>query len=493
MYYETGIIDVDSFSNLRVTWNRYNDYFPMWSPDGTKIAFLSSPERGSGIYHSLGRVATVDSGGSRVITVIDAKDLGTRYEHGIHGVDMAPFPPVWSPDGKRVAFFVHERSPPKPENALGGTGGKWLGGLHGYGVYTVGVDGSDLRRIAAGYGGAAWSPDGGRLALVTLHGDAYGLITVAADGGDPRVIMRVSGIEGPQRKISLTPVAWSPDGRHILLRCDGRVCVVNLNGELVGLSPPLDPDGWGLDASWSPDGSRIAVLGAFDATRVSRDLSDPIVLFTMAPDGSDVRYLLGRRKDRELKPLGAVRSREFQGSAVCGAVPDCAILWRVRDTLAGSATLDWWPVWPMARWEGVELVGLHVEALSLSESRLWGRIPAELSELPELRRVLLNGNILYGSIPAELGQIANLTHLDLSDNELTGAIPPELGQLAKLERLDVRDNRLTGTIPAELVQLVNLDALYLRGNALTGCIPPALHEVPDNDLDSLGLPDCKPG
>ena len=318
------------------------------------------------------------------------------------------------------------------------------------------------------------------------------------------------------RRISLTPESWSPDGRHILLNCDDRVCVVNLDGELVGVSPPLKPvvRRQGVATAWSPDGSRVAVFGEFDVARHSRDQSEPIVLFTMAPDGSDVRYLLSRRKNGKLKPLGAVRVREFELFPGCGAVLDCEVLWRLWDTLAGSPTLKWWSYGHML-WEGVKLAGLRVESLALPERRLWGRIPAELRELPELRRVLLGGNLLYGSIPVELGQIAKLTHLDLNGNELTGPIPPALGQIAKLTHLDLNGNELTGPIPpalgqianlihldlsgneltgpipTELTQLVDLKYLYLAGNELTGCIPPTLHRIPHNDLASLGLPDCE--
>ena len=35
-----------------------------------------------------------------------------------------------------------------------------------------------------------------------------------------------------------------------------------------------------------------------------------------------------------------------------------------------------------------------------------------------------------------------------------------------------------------------LQALYLAGNPLTGCVPQALRDIPNNDLSTLGLPDC---
>ena len=50
---------------------------------------------------------------------------------------------------------------------------------------------------------------------------------------------------------------------------------------------------------------------------------------------------------------------------------------------------------------------------------------------------------------------------------------------------------LTGTVPEELVRLNSwLEELRLSGNSLTGCIPVDLRDVPNHDLDQLGLPDC---
>ena len=49
---------------------------------------------------------------------------------------------------------------------------------------------------------------------------------------------------------------------------------------------------------------------------------------------------------------------------------------------------------------------------------------------------------------------------------------------------------MTGEIPPELGGLANLTRLLLSDNRLTGCVPPRLRDVPDNDLDQLGLPFC---
>ena len=119
-----------------------------------------------------------------------------------------------------------------------------------------------------------------------------------------------------------------------------------------------------------------------------------------------------------------------------------------------------------------------------------GEIPPELGGLSNLQWLDLGANQLTGEIPPELGGLSNLAELFLADNGLTGEIPPELGGLSNLAELFLDGNQLTGEIPPELGGLSNLQRLYLSDNRLTGCVPPRLRDVPDNDLEQLGLPFC---
>ena len=247
-----------------------------------------------------------------------------------------------------------------------------------------------------------------------------------------------------------------------------------------------------------------------------------------------------------------------------GLKSDCGMLLAARDTLAGTASLNWSADTPIADWTGVALgeasgrvteillVGMglngriptelgslaNLRHLILAGNQLTGEIPPELGGLSNLTRLFLDNNGLTGEIPPELGRLSNLTYLVLAGNQLTGEIPPELGGLSNLQwlwlagnqltgeippelgrlsnltqlvldnngltgeippelgglsnltGLALHDNQLTGEIPPELGGLSNLEWLYLSDNRLTGCVPPRLRDVPDNDLDQLGLPFC---
>ena len=130
-----------------------------------------------------------------------------------------------------------------------------------------------------------------------------------------------------------------------------------------------------------------------------------------------------------------------------GLMRDCITLLGLKDSLRGTAALNWGVNAAIATWNGVNI----------------GGIPSQVTKL------LLPTKSLSGSIPSALGQLSELTQLDLSRNSLTGEIPGELGGLS------------------------NLEVLRLSGNSFTGCIPMALISVATNDLSSLGLPECVEG
>ena len=183
---------------------------------------------------------------------------------------------------------------------------------------------------------------------------------------------------------------------------------------------------------------------------------------------------------------GAVSAQQASACATGGAVPDpddnpglvsdCATLLAARDTLAGTATLNWSADTPMSEWDGVGYQGtpLRVDWLGLRDKGLTGEIPAGLGNLSNLGELSLFDNQLSGEIPTELGSLSNLLVLYLHGNQLTGEIPSELGNLSNLRFLSLRENQLTGEVPAELGNLSNLTRLILNSNHLTGELPQSL-------------------
>ncbi len=467
--YELATTRIGGSAGQRLTANGRFDNYPSWSPDGRRIAFVAGR---STSYNELDqatlRVIRAD-GSDRQIISID------EYGVGFH-------PPQWSPDGTRLAV---------------------VGGRHGFrrdhAVFVGSADGSDMQRLGGAASGPSWSPDGTRLAFVgpeTFQGDERVLFTMAADGTDVQRVPlpagwqpHYAGTHGVLVSLNWIPtLAWSPAGDHLLYTCGHQVCVVTLDGTPVGRSPiELDR---GSVAAWSPDGSRIAVAAGSYWIDFLVEWADPVdeLLYTMAPDGSDVRLLAKYDAEGQLRAVVREPDRGDVDVAGCGAgmavpdaaanpglVRDCETLLRVQ--AAWQHSLNWDTDRSLGEWDGIVLGGSppRVHELRLaawSEPRnswkrlgLWGTVPPELGALDQLRVLNLRGNTLTGNIPPQLGQLTRLVKLDLSDNYLGGKVPPELGALAGLRALAL-------------------------ANFLTGCVPP---ELPVVDREELELPDCEAG
>ena len=160
------------------------DHAPAWSPDGARIAFAS------------------DRGGQKELYVMDAAG-GSNVARLTNGVGFVGRPD-WSADGSRIAFdcviengnldvcavnadgtgFVRLTSDPASDFAADWSpAGQIAFATARYGLSEIAVmngDGSGVRRVAAGVGGADpdWSPDGARI----LFADGSNVYVMQADG-----------------------------------------------------------------------------------------------------------------------------------------------------------------------------------------------------------------------------------------------------------------------------------------------------------------------
>ena len=90
------------------------------------------------------------------------------------------------------------------------------------------------------------------------------------------------------------------------------------------------------------------------------------------------------------------------------------------------------------------------------------------------------------------GTPPRVTKLELANRGLAGELSGLVGELTGLTELRLDGNALTGRIPSKVALLTGLTHVYLGGNALTGCLPRSLRAAANNDLATLGLPDCGP-
>ncbi|WVZ14956.1 hypothetical protein V8G54_012522 [Vigna mungo] len=108
-----------------------------------------------------------------------------------------------------------------------------------------------------------------------------------------------------------------------------------------------------------------------------------------------------------------------------------------------------------------------VTSIDLSNNKLVGEIPREITYLNGLLYLNLSHNQLIGHIPQSIGNMESLLSIDFSRNKLYGEIPPTISYLTFLSMLDLSYNNLNGKIPTG-TQLQTFDASNFIGNNLCG-------------------------
>ncbi|HEU4712901.1 MAG TPA: carboxypeptidase regulatory-like domain-containing protein [Pyrinomonadaceae bacterium] len=235
---------------------------PVYSPDGSKIAFT----RRSGFHSDIGMM---NADGTNVVTVISGS--GSPETHN--------FNPSWSPDGTKVVFSSSRSGPGKVEI--------WVANIDGTGLVrlttNIQVSQDGQGPIFSSDTDPAWSPDGTRIAFAsTREGIADTEIWIMnPDGSNP---VRLTADDVDDR----TP-DWSPDSQRIAFAKSngGGVHIMNRNGSNVVSVMPFA--GW---PAWSPDGSKLAFIesdaniGFKGAVFVSKTDGTQAVKVTNNPNGA---------------------------------------------------------------------------------------------------------------------------------------------------------------------------------------------------------------
>jgi Tol biopolymer transport system component len=219
----------------QVTHTPANETVPVWSPDGTQIAFMSFQE-------DLASLDLDTSPGQ--IKLMNADGTGMREL-------TAPEPQsgalTWSPDGKRIAFATHSH------------------------IEVMRTDGARRRRLAdvGGYEDwPSWAPDGDRILVTSSESGREELVTIRADGSSSTRLSQ-KGSEG----------AWSPDGQSIAFAS-------NRDGE----PEADDPRDWNDEIYVMPrDGSH--------ATRITRIPGNDHWPPAWSPDGRHIAFTSDGCKD----------------------------------------------------------------------------------------------------------------------------------------------------------------------------------------------------
>jgi TolB protein len=147
-------------------------------------------------------------------------------------------------------------------------------------LYSINADGTGLTRLThdpASDDYAAWSPDGTRIVYTSGTGDEFALVVMNADGSNA-VRLTVGRLTFP---------TWSADGTKITYSAvsDGSLNLWQIDADggypLLLFSEP----GWDAHPSWSPDGTKLALVSDWFAYDFVYDV------FLIDPDGSGLTPL----------------------------------------------------------------------------------------------------------------------------------------------------------------------------------------------------------
>jgi Tol biopolymer transport system component len=192
-------------------------------------------------------------------------------EHQLTRIDGDALLPNWSPDGKRIAFYIeHKNAKPHPYCSIA----------------VMNADGSGLIDLANRRrgcdGGPSFAPDGRRIVFGTYDDvkDVEGLASMKLDGGDRRTL------KTPWRAGVINPIT-SPDGKWITFV---RTFEDGTRNSLFAMRPDgsqlhrVTPTSWSIadKYDWSADGKLILLTTHAHFVRPGESAN----VVTIRPDGT---------------------------------------------------------------------------------------------------------------------------------------------------------------------------------------------------------------